>query len=79
MAGLDVLAIGDQGHLGGNDFELLAATELSLSVDTCSPDPTRCWNLDLSGQRGPDVLVRYLDAVQLESHGAFFIWRTHEG
>ena len=30
------MAIGNQGHVGGNDFELLAATRWSLSVDRCS-------------------------------------------
>ena len=38
-----VLAIGDQGDLGGNDFELLASSRWTLSVDRCSADPARCW------------------------------------
>jgi hypothetical protein len=59
---LDVLTIGDQGQLGGNDFELLASTEASLSVDRCSGDPTRCWNLG-QGPRGPQLLVEYLTAI----------------
>lgn len=57
-----VLAIGDQGQVGGNDFELLAATPWSLSVDRCSGDPTRCWNLDSTGLCGPELLVKYLEA-----------------
>jgi hypothetical protein len=70
-----VLAVGDQGQLDGNDFELLAATQFSLSVDQCSADPTRCWNLDRRGQRGPDLLVRYLKALQPRSSGVRFVWK----
>jgi hypothetical protein len=69
-----VMAIGDQGHLGGNDFELLAATPWSLSVDRCSADPTRCWNLDSTGRRGPDVLLRYLRALKRQRQGIRFRW-----
>lgn len=70
----EVLVIGDQGHLGGNDFEMLASTELSLSVDTCSPDPTRCWNLDRRGERGPDLLVRYLASLRGTARSLIFDW-----
>lgn len=59
-----ILAIGDQGALGGNDFELLAADPLSLSVDDVSSDPTRCWNLGSGAQRGPEVLVKYLQSIR---------------
>ena len=58
--GAGVIAFGDQGQVGGNDFELLAATRWSLSVDRVSADPNRCWNLDDRGERGPDLLHRYL-------------------
>ncbi len=71
-----VLAIGDQGQAGGNDFELLAATPWSLSVDRCSADPSRCWNLDTRGARGPALLVDYLGALKLTRAGARFLWRT---
>jgi hypothetical protein len=63
-AGGEVLAIGDQGQVGGNDFELLASSTTTLSVDRCSADPTRCWNLDRRGDRGPDLLVRYLSSIK---------------
>lgn len=69
-----VLAIGDQGALGGNDFDLLASTRLSLTVDRCSGDMTRCWNLDRHGRSGPDLLVRYLSAVQLSGNALKFRW-----
>lgn len=71
----DVIVIGDQGQVDGNDFEMLAATPQSLSVDLCSVDPTRCWNLDRRGLRGPELLVRYLKAVQLRRSGARFVWK----
>lgn len=58
------LAIGDQGEQGGNDFELLAATWLSLSVDRVSGDPTRCWNLQAGTRQGPAALIRYLQAIR---------------
>lgn len=70
-----VLAIGDQGQPGGNDFELLAATPWSLSVDQCSPDPSRCWNLDEDGLRGPELLVRYLSALTSTGAALGFRWR----
>lgn len=71
-AGGNVVAIGDQGQGGGNDFELLAATRWSLSVDRVSADPTRCWNLDRRGERGPELLLRYLKAFQRRRKGFAF-------
>jgi hypothetical protein len=65
---VDVLCIGDQGQIGGNDFELLAAEPWSLSVDRTSADPTRCWYLADGSCAGPNLLVRYLGA--LRGHGA---------
>ena len=76
---LAVLAVGDQGQRGGNDHELLAATALSLSVDRVSSDPTRCWNLDTHGFKGPALLRCYLDALEIRSGGpgACFVWPAH--
>jgi hydroxymethylpyrimidine pyrophosphatase-like HAD family hydrolase len=71
-----VLAIGDQGQLGGNDFELLAATESSLSVDRCSADPRRCWNLDDDGLRGPGLLSRYLKNLAVKAQTMRFVWKS---
>jgi hypothetical protein len=71
----DVLAIGDQGQVGGNDFELLASTEFSLSVDRVSGDPTRCWNLDQRGESGPQLLHRYLASLRPMRGGLGFRWR----
>lgn len=60
---LDVLSIGDQGQVGGNDFEMLAEDQWSLSVDRTSADPTRCWFLGNGSKGGPDLLHRYLKAI----------------
>lgn len=58
-----VLALGDQGDVGGNDFELLASLPWTLTVDRCSADPTRCWYLDSKGRAGPELLAAYLEAM----------------
>lgn len=63
LSGL-TLAIGDQGGLGGNDFELLAATPLTLSVDEVSGDSSRCWNLQEGTYAGPEALIQYLRAIR---------------
>ncbi len=70
----DVAAIGDQGDIGGNDHELLASVAFSLSVDRCSPDLTRCWNLDIKGKAGPDLLADYLSAFEDQSGTLRFRW-----
>jgi hypothetical protein len=70
-----VIAIGDQGQYGGNDFEFLSSEPFSLSVDRCSADPTRCWNLDRWGDSGPDLLVRYLRASETRHGQLHFVWK----
>ena len=71
----EVIAIGDQGQRGGNDYDLLAAVPYTLSVDRCSSDPTRCWNLNPPADRGPDGLVKYLRALKTREHGRLkFMW-----
>ena len=72
---MPVLAIGDQGQRGGNDFDLLASTPFSLSVDSCSADPTRCWNLSRSTETGPTALVRYLRSIRPLRVGARILIR----
>ena len=71
----EVMLIGDQGEFGGNDFELLSYSDLSLSVDRVSADGSRCWNLSEDGAFGPALLARYLQAVQSRGHSAKFVWR----
>ena len=70
----EVLLIGDQGEVGGNDFELLSYSDLSLSVDRVSADGSRCWNLSEEGVSGPTLLVRYLQAIQTRRNSAMFEW-----
>jgi hypothetical protein len=57
------LAVGDQGNVGGNDFDLLAATTFSISVDQCSPDPSRCWAPAPAGYTGPPALTYLIDKI----------------
>ncbi len=71
-----VLAIGDQGQVDGNDYELLASSTTTLSVDSCSQDPTRCWNLARNGDSGPRLLLRYLRALKIKGPSAHFIWKS---
>lgn len=61
---VDVLCVGDQGQTGGNDFELLACEQWTLSVDRTSVDPTRCWYLGDGSKAGPSLLRRYLGALR---------------
>lgn len=58
-----VLAIGDRGRWPGNDYALLRET-FALSVDEISVDPSTCWNLGQPGQRGLQVTLEYLDALE---------------
>lgn len=67
----NVLAIGDQGQPGGNDFQLLSRTPWSLSVDKVSPDLSRCWNLSAGRHSGPDALLAYLRCLKKTKQG----WR----
>jgi hypothetical protein len=69
-----ILCIGDQGQEGGNDFELLACRPTTLSVDRCSSDPTRCWNLGPPGERGPSILRRYLRGLRYARGRSGFRW-----
>ena len=72
IAGAPSMAVGDRGDVGGNDFELLASRPWSLSVDRCSGDPTRCWNLAHNDSRGPDALIGYLRRFRSSSSGWIF-------
>lgn len=68
------LVIGDQGDVGGNDFDLLASSPWTLTVDRCSADPTRCWYLDAKGRSGPTLLSAYLDALTPVDKGFGMRW-----
>ncbi len=67
----DVLRIGDQGRLPGNDHALLAAPH-SISVDRVSVDPTTCWNLAPRGYRGIQLTTAYCRSLHRRSDGT---WR----
>ena len=58
-----VLAMGDRGRWPGNDYALLREP-FALSVDEISFDPSTCWNLGQPGQRGLQVTLEYLDALE---------------
>jgi hypothetical protein len=77
--GRPVMAIGDQGQSGGNDYELLAATKWSLSVDRCSADPTRCWRISRRDRRGPSALEEILTRLKLGGRTARLPIRPQEG
>lgn len=64
-----VLAVGDQGQLGGNDHALLARTRWTLTVDRCSADPSRCWFAGTGDRNGPALLVSYLQALRKRRDG----------
>jgi hydroxymethylpyrimidine pyrophosphatase-like HAD family hydrolase len=67
--GAAVLAVGDQGQIGGNDHALLSRGPFSISVDRCSADPTRCWYVGDGQQTGPVLLARHLHAMRLLKTG----------
>lgn len=69
QCGIDVLAVGDQGQVGGNDHALLALEPFSLTVDRCSADPSRCWYAGSGEHVGPDLLVRYLRGLRKRKEG----------
>jgi hydroxymethylpyrimidine pyrophosphatase-like HAD family hydrolase len=66
-----VLSIGDQGHPGGNDYDLLKE-DFGLSVDLVSPDPSGCWNLAPHGVTGPRACLGYLKALIEKNNGFVF-------
>ena len=66
-----VLAMGDRGRWPGNDYALLREP-FALSVDEISVDPSTCWNLGQPGQRGLQVTLEYLDALELCEGGVRF-------
>jgi hypothetical protein len=66
-----VLAMGDRGRWPGNDYALLREP-FALSVDEISVDPTTCWNLGQPGQRGLQVTLEYMNALELCEGGVRF-------
>jgi trehalose-6-phosphatase len=68
-SGGQVLAVGDQGQIEGNDYALLAGGPFTLSVDRCSADPTRCWFAGDGQKVGPELLLAYLGAIRKLRNG----------
>ncbi len=73
-----ILCIGDRGEWPGNDFELLS-TPYSLSVDSVSPDPNSCWNMNSVSCRGVVGTMTYLRALRLEHNYAHFDFKLRGG
>lgn len=61
------ICIGDKGQYPGNDYELLMS-EVSLSVDEVSSDPTTCWNLSEQGNRGASSCLQYLQSINFHKN-----------
>ena len=68
-ANWEVLRLGDAGHEGGNDYELLSEG-LSLSCERVSVDLGTCWNFGAPGSNQVDVTSAYLRG--LSRHGNSF-------
>jgi len=62
----EILLLGDAGHAGGNDFEMLRNRH-SLSADKVSDSLDCCWNFAPSGVRQADATNFYLNALSIES------------
>lgn len=60
-----ILVVGDQGRWPGNDYQLLREP-FALTVDQVSIDPSTCWHLGQSGQRGPTVTLDYLSSLEVK-------------
>lgn len=68
-SGGPVLAIGDQGQLGGNDHTLLARGPFTLSVDRCSSNPESCWFVGTGEHVGPALVERHLRSMRSRRSG----------
>jgi len=68
----EVLCIGDAGHAGGNDYELLNRWN-ALSVDSVSLQPELCWNFARMGNRNLDATNEYLDWISIVDFGRFIL------
>lgn len=61
---INILCFGDKGEWPGNDYELLY-TPYSISVDTVTAHPERCWNLSLPEHRGVQALLIHLRNIDV--------------
>lgn len=65
-----MLRVGDSGHPVGNDFDLLGKP-FGLSVDQVCHRPDVCWSLFGANLRGPDALLRILQAAVPSADATF--------
>ena len=65
----EMLRLGDSGHEGGNDFELLDEG-LSLSCERVSFSLHSCWNFGAAGNNQAEVTMAYLRGL-VPTDGAF--------
>lgn len=63
----EVLRLGDAGHEGGNDYELLR-DGLGLSCERVSVDLDSCWNFGAPGSNQVDVTCAYLRGLVRHDH-----------
>lgn len=61
------LCIGDSGQWPGNDYQFLSSP-YSISVDTTSPDPSSCWNLNPLGLRGMQATLAHLKRISIKGN-----------
>lgn len=66
----EVMTIGDQGQLNGNDAAFLARP-LGLSVDQVSSVFSSCWNVSPRAARRTDALLGYLGNLLPDNHDGF--------
>jgi hypothetical protein len=65
----EILRIGDQGRLHGNDFSFLSHP-YALSVERVSAPLDRCWNVAPPGYRGTEALLVYLSTLRKAVNGS---------
>lgn len=70
MDSQDFLLMGDSGHEGGNDYELLS-NPYGLSVDTVHKAMDSCWNFASMGKRNLEATKEYLDRIEVQGPGRF--------
>lgn len=63
----NILIIGDQGQIGGNDFEMLKEP-YSISVNKISSDISTCWNLSPSGKKGAEAMISIFNCMKLSNN-----------
>lgn len=66
----DFLLVGDSGHEGGNDYELLS-NPYGLSTDTVHKAMDSCWNFATMGKRNLEATKEYLDRIEVLGKGRF--------